>query len=82
MPEQTNMTHGDLTELIVKDVRRHAHCQGFSSISLHTLKDGQVPGVNWSVGTINFGDADEASCEQALRDVIPRLQRQHRRVER
>ena len=82
VPEQTNMTHGDLSELIVKDVRRHAHCQTFESITLYMLKDGQIPGVNWSVGPINFGGADEASCDQALREVIPRMQRQYRLVER
>jgi hypothetical protein len=82
MPEQIKMTHGELAELIAKDVRRHAHCEGFRSISLDILRDGQIPGVNWSEGsTINFGDADQASCVTALREIIPRMQRQYRLVD-
>jgi hypothetical protein len=82
MPEQIKMTHGELAELIAKDVRRHAHCEGFRSISLYALRDGQIPGVNWSEGAINFGEADQASCVAALREVIPRMQLQYRLVER
>jgi hypothetical protein len=81
MPEQIKVTHRELTELIVKEVRSHAHCEGFRSISLYTLVDGQISGVNWSEGPINFGDADQASCVHALREVIQRMQPQYRLVE-
>lgn len=81
MSKQIKMTHDELAELIAKDVRRHAHCEGFRSISLYTLQDGQIPGANWSEGPINFGDADQASCVHALREIIPRMQRQYRLVE-
>ena len=83
MPEQINKTNGELAEMIAKEVRLHAHCEGFRSIGLHQLRDGQVPGVNWDVsGPINFGDADQASCEVALSEIIPRMQRQYRLVDR
>lgn len=82
MSEQIKMTHGELTDLIVRDVRRRAHCEGFRSISLYTLRDGQIPGVNWSEAVVNYGDADQASCDAALREIIPRMQRQYRLVER
>lgn len=83
MPEQINKTNGELAEMIAKEVQLHAHCEGFRSISLDTLKDSKIPGVNWSEGsTINFGDADHASCVQALHEIIPRMQRQYRLVDR
>ena len=78
MPEQIKKTHGELAELIAKEVRLHAHCEGFTSIGLRHLRDGQIPGVNWSVDGANFGDADQASCESALSEIIPRMQRQYR----
>lgn len=78
MPEQIKMTHNELAGLIAKDVRRHAHCEGFRSISLYPLRDGQISGVNWDDGgPINFGDADQASCVHALREIIPRMQQQY-----
>ncbi|WP_137042489.1 hypothetical protein [Pseudolabrys sp. FHR47] len=82
MSEQINMTHDQLAELIAKDVRRRAHCEGFSSIALYQLKDGQIPGINWSEGPINFGTADEDECVRALREIIPRMQKQYRLVAR
>jgi hypothetical protein len=78
MSEQTEITHGELAELIAKEVRLHHHCEGFRSIGVHQLKDGQIPGVNWDVDGRNYGDADEASCEVALSEIIPRMQRQYR----
>lgn len=82
MPEQIKKTHGELADLIAKEVRLHAHCEGFKSITLYALRDGQIPGVNWDDGgPINFGDADQASCAHALREVLPRMQQQYRLVQ-
>ena len=78
MTKQINMTHDLLADLIVKDVRRHAHCQGFKSISLHKLEDGELLGANWTPGSANYGDAGQLVCDDALREVIPRMQRQYR----
>jgi hypothetical protein len=78
MPEQITMTQDELADLIVKDVRRHAHCSGFKSISLHKLADGEIPGVNWSPGTANYGVAGTMICDDALREIIPRMQHQYR----
>ena len=73
MPEQIKMTHDQLADLIVKDVRRHAHCNGFKSISLHKLADGEIPGTNWSPASANYGDAGTLVCDEALREIIPRM---------
>jgi hypothetical protein len=81
MSEQIKQTHRELAELIVKKVRLHAHCEGLRSIGLDQLRDGQIPGVNWDVSeTINFGDADQASCKVALSEIIPHMQRKYRLV--
>lgn len=78
MSKQIPMTHDQLTDLIVKDVRRHAHCGDFKSITLHKLVEGEIPGTNWSPGTANYGDAGMQVCDDALRKIIPRMQRQYR----
>lgn len=78
MTKQIGMTHDQLADLIVKDVRRHAHCGGFQSITLHKLVEGQIPGANWSPSTANYGDSGAQVCDAALREIIPRMQRQYR----
>jgi hypothetical protein len=78
MPEQIRMLQAQLADLIAKDVRRHAHCTGFGSVWLHRLAEGQIPGTNWSLGGSNYDAADERACNDALREIIPRMQRQYR----
>jgi hypothetical protein len=83
MPEPTPITHGELAEIIAKEVRLHAHCEGFRSISLDTIGEGLIPGTNWMQGsTINYGDADHASCDVILSEILSRMQRQYRLVDR
>ena len=75
MTEQITMTHDQIADLIVKDVHRHAHYTNLN-VSLHKIADGQIPGTNWSYGnTLGFGGDDPKVCEDALREVIPRMQR-------
>ncbi|UFS77196.1 hypothetical protein LPB73_07415 [Tardiphaga sp. 37S4] len=75
MKKQT-LTINNLEDLIVKDVRRRQYCENFSSIQLYR-SDAQ-PGTNWIPGTIaNFGGSSEMHCEAALREIIPRLQKQY-----
>lgn len=78
MSEPIPMTQDQIADLIVKDVRRHAHCTEFKSVTINRLADGEIPGVNWSPGTANYGQADQNACNDALREVIPRMQRQYR----
>ena len=75
---QIAMTADQIAELIVKDVRRHAHCEGFKSISVHELAAGQVEGVNWSPSSANYGEVGRESCDDALREIISRMQREYR----
>lgn len=82
MSDKISVTDDQLADLIVKDVRRHAHCQGFKSISLHKIEEGQIPGVNWAPSSANYGEAGQLVCDKALREIIPRMQRQYRLVER
>lgn len=78
MTKQINMTHDQLADLIVKDVRRHAHCEGFKWITLYKLVDDEIPGTNWTPAGANYGDAGQLVCDDALREIIPRMQRQYR----
>lgn len=80
MAEQIKMFHDQLADLIVMDVRRHAHCQGFKSVTLYRHPYGEIPGANWSVGTVNYGDAGPRICKAALQEVTARRQRQYRLV--
>jgi hypothetical protein len=76
------MTEDQLADLIAKDVRRHVNCEGFKSVSLYRLQEDEIAaGVNWSPGTANYGKAGMQVCDDALQEVIPRLQRQYRLVE-
>ncbi|TXH85519.1 MAG: hypothetical protein E6Q77_00395 [Rhizobium sp.] len=70
------LTINDLEAMIVKDVRRRAHCEGFSSFQIY--RSDTVPGTNWIPGsTVNYGGASEHHCDEALREIVPRLQRQY-----
>jgi hypothetical protein len=80
MPDQIPMSQDQIADLIVKDVRRHAHCTGFKSIGVNRLAEGEVPGVNWSPAFANYGQADQRTCDAALREIIPRMQRQYRLI--
>jgi hypothetical protein len=83
MTEQITMTHDQIAGLIVKDVRRHAHCTNFKSVSVHKIADGQIPGANWSYGNnVDYGGDDQKVCEDALREIIPRMQREYRLKDR
>lgn len=80
--EQINMFVAQIEELIVKDVRRHAHCQAFKSIHVYKIAEGQIPGTNWECknGGADYGGADKRVCDEALREIIPRMQRQYRLI--
>jgi hypothetical protein len=78
MSQPIPMTGDQIADLIVKDVRRHAHCGGFKSITVHKIADGQIVGTNWSCGHANYGSADERVCNDSLREIIPRMQREYR----
>lgn len=79
MSQQDTMFAAEIAELIVKDVRRHAHCQKFHSIHVYEIAEGEIPGVNWNAANRrDYGGADPRVCEEALREVIPRMQRLYR----
>jgi len=81
MAEQINMFATEIEDLIVKDVRRRAHCGEFKSIRVYKIADGQIPETNWNcVNNIDYGGADKRVCDEALREVVPRMQRQYRLV--
>ena len=72
------LTRGDLETLIVADVRRRARCEGFKSISLYSIIDYSALGIfNWAPSVINYGEAGKKSSDDALREIIPRLQSQY-----
>jgi hypothetical protein len=61
--------------MIVDEVRRRPHCEGFKSISLYRIVDPSVDSHNnWAPAVANYGEADQDSCDAALREIIPRLQ--------
>jgi hypothetical protein len=62
--------------MIVAQVRRRPHCQGFKSIVIYPLDDRSVP-FNWSTGPRDYGEAGPDSCEAALGEIISLLQAQY-----
>jgi hypothetical protein len=82
MAEQIKMSAAQLEDLIVKDVRRHAHCGAFKSIHVYKIAEGQILGANWNCanGGTDYGGADKRICDEALREVVPRMQRQYRLI--
>jgi hypothetical protein len=69
------MTADELESLIVREVRRHKHCDGFVSISINP--SDTVAGTNLTHGPINYGAASQGLCDAALRGIIPRMQRDY-----
>jgi hypothetical protein len=70
-------TRGALEALIANEVRRYRHCEDFRSISIHGIVDASAAGAfNWAPSVANYGEAGQQSCDVALREIIPRLQRQ------
>jgi hypothetical protein len=78
MPEQTEKTRSELQEHIIKEVRLRPRCEGFGSIGVHPLVDGQISRENWDVAGVNYGGADEASCDAALSEIVPHMKKQYR----
>jgi hypothetical protein len=78
MQEQIEKTRRELQDHIAKEVRLRPQCEAFESIGVHPLRDGQIPRENWDVAGINYGGADEASCDAALSEIIPRMKHQFR----
>jgi hypothetical protein len=72
-------TRRQLELMIAAEVRGYPRCQGFKSISLYysIFEDAQAGIVNWLPSVRFYGDAKEGACEAALREIIPRLQRQY-----
>jgi hypothetical protein len=62
-------TCAELESMIANEVRRHAHCEGFRSISIHGIVDEAAGGA------FNWAPSVAKSCDAALREIIPRLQR-------
>jgi len=71
------MSADEICNLIVWDVRRHAHCDGFKSISIYPVSDERAPDIDWAPATANYGEAGREVCDAALREIIPRMQRQY-----
>lgn len=69
------LTINDLETMIVKDVRRRAHCEDFSSFQIY--RSDAVAGTNWIPGsTVNYGRSSPMHCDDALREIVPRLQKE------
>jgi hypothetical protein len=69
------MLASELEPLIVDEVRRHRHCDGFQSITFNGTD--QHVGTNWIPANINYGNASPKLCDEALRGIIPRMQRKY-----
>ena len=69
------VTHDQLESLIVNDVRRRAHCDGFKAISFY--RTAEIAGTNWVPASVNYGKAGSVVCDAALREIIPRMQREY-----
>lgn len=63
---------------IVDAVRRTKGREGFKSISIHMIVDESERGqFNWAPSVADCGEADPVLCDDALRTIIPQLQRQY-----
>jgi hypothetical protein len=77
MPKPIRTRH-ELEQLIVSAVRQRPDCDGFQSIALHPVVGPSARGkFNWAPGVCDYGEASPASCEAALREIIPRLQQRY-----
>lgn len=77
MAKPTKMQH-ELEQMIASEVRKRPHYESFHSISVHPIVDPSAPGTfNWAPDICNYGEASPASCDAALREIIPRLQQRY-----
>jgi hypothetical protein len=65
----------ELQTLIVQGVRRHEHCDDFRSINF--LRTADIQGANWSIGSVDYGNASPEMCDSALRDIIFTMQKDY-----
>jgi hypothetical protein len=71
-------SRAEIEAIIVAEVRRYPHCEGFKSISIYIIIDGATDRqFTWALSVANYGNAGQDSCDAALLEVIPRLQRQY-----
>jgi len=77
MPKPTK-TSAEIQRMIVDAVRAHRGFEGFKSISIHKIVDPSAEGAfNWAPSVANYGEAGPLLCDDALRSIIPQLQRQY-----
>jgi hypothetical protein len=67
-------TRAELERMIVSEVRKYPHCEGFKSVTFYRVVDQPF---NWSLSLCDYGEAGMDSCDAALRGIISRLQRQY-----
>lgn len=71
-------SRAEIEQMIVDAVRRTKGCEGFKSISIHMIVDESARGqFNWAPSVANYGEAGPVLCDDALRTIIPQLQRQY-----
>ena len=77
MAKQTK-TSSEIQRMIVDAVRAHRGCEDFRSISIYKIVDQAATGFfNWSPSVANYGEAAPERCDEALRSILPRLQRHY-----
>ena len=71
-------TRAEIETMIANEVRKRPLCKGFQSISIYRIGDDSAESIsNWSPSVTNYGEAGEEVCEDALREIVPRLQQQY-----
>jgi hypothetical protein len=72
---KTIKTSAELQSIIVSAVRGRPHCEDFRSIEVYRIDD--KVDFNWGATNFDPGQSGIKSCEDALREIVPLLQRKY-----
>jgi hypothetical protein len=73
---QIILERAEIEGIIVREVRRHDCCEGFVSIRISPIQENEA--INWTADKPNYGDAVRDNCDEALRNILPEMQRRYR----
>ncbi len=71
--EKSPKSRAEIEALLIADLRDVAGCEHIGQIVVVPMP-GSGDGANWTVKCCNRGRFNEAACDHALQEIVPRLQ--------
>jgi hypothetical protein len=71
--EKPQRTKEELEALVLAELHAEPQCEGVLHVTVISYDDPKVP-ATWEVASFNPGTSDQVKCEQAVSEIVKRLQ--------